>query len=159
MPGFLQFVFPTRASLMLDVVFVAMFLVVPLMAWGINLAKMGKFRQHKQVQLTLAIILLVAVGAFEVDMRFFTDWEQLAKPSTYYESGWVHRSLYIHLAFAIPTLLLWIVVTVGALRNFPTPLRPAGHSHLHKKLGKLAAVGMTGTAVTGWIFYYLGFIA
>ena len=57
----------TRASIMLDVVFLAMFLVVPMMALGIATARFKKrFHLHRQIQLTLGIVLLLAVVAFEV---------------------------------------------------------------------------------------------
>ena len=52
----------TRASLMLDVVFVSMMVVVPLLLWSISLVKYRQnFRLHKRVQVTLALVLLVAI--------------------------------------------------------------------------------------------------
>ena len=70
MDGFLQ----TRASIMLDVVFLAMFAVVPLLGWSIHLVRNRRnYALHKRVQLTLGILLLVAVTLFELDMRFFTN--------------------------------------------------------------------------------------
>jgi hypothetical protein len=68
-------------------------------------------------------------------------------------------ALTIHLFFAVPTLLLWIVVVVRALKYFPCPPRPGAHSEAHKLMGWLATVGMVMTAVTGWGFYWLAFVA
>lgn len=154
----------TRASIMLDIVFLAMFLVIPAMWYSIQLAKQGKYELHKKVQLALATTLLIAVGAFEIDMQFLTEWEERAAASPYFDlaNKWgctVGLSLLVHLSFAIPTLLLWIVVIVQGLRKFPSPAKPSSHSHRHKKLGKLAGIGMFMTSVTGWIFYYLAFVA
>lgn len=153
----------TRASLMLDVVFLAMFAIVPVLAVSIYGVKSRlNFKLHKLVQLTLGIVLLIAVTAFEVDMRFFTDWEARAVGSPYYSAeGWsgVWISLAIHLFFAIPTLFLWIAVIVLALRRFPAPPAPGPHSAAHRRLGWLAALGMSLTAVTGWIFYGMAFAA
>jgi putative membrane protein len=148
----------TRASIMLDIVFLAMFAVVPVMAWSINLAKHGKFQLHKTVQLALGSVLLVAVLLFELDMRFVTDWAARAKPSPHFASL-VYPSLYVHLFFAVPTAFIWIYVIVQALRKFPSPPRPNEYSAAHRRWGKLAAIEMFMTAVTGWIFYYLAFIA
>lgn len=162
MPGFLTDLIPgfhSRASLMLDVVFLAMLLVVPTLAYSIQLAKRGRYTAHKTLQVVLASVLLVAVTAFEVDMRFFTDWRVLAEPSPYYASGAVWTSLLIHLAFAVPTLVLWIIVTVGALRKFDDPARPGPHSRFHRRWGMAAGYGMFLTAATGWVFYYLAFVA
>ncbi|MCE9526788.1 MAG: hypothetical protein K8R36_12125, partial [Planctomycetales bacterium] len=65
----------TRGSLMLDVVFLAMFAVVPLLALSIYLVKQKKYAQHKLINLILGVVLLIAVLVFEIDMRFFTEWE------------------------------------------------------------------------------------
>ncbi len=155
-------ILPARGSLMLDLVFLAMFAVVPLLGLSIYLAKQGKYQAHKTLQLVLGIVLLIAVTAFEIDMRFFTDWEALAKPSKYWSDAFpnpVKLTLWVHLCFAVPTFVLWVVVIVQALRKFASPPTPNAHSHFHKKVGYLAAGGMTMTAVTGWVFYYIAFVA
>lgn len=148
---------PTRASFMLDAVFLAMFLVVPVMFWSIRLAKQGKFALHKKVQLATALVLLVAVIAFEVDMRL-NGWLDYTHGSAYTKQA-IMKYLYIHLAFAIPTPLLWIVVIVKALRKFPKPPIPGEHSKSHKRLGWIATIGMVLTSVTGWTFYYVAFVS
>ena len=154
----------TRGSLMLDVVFLAMFAVLPLLALSIYLVKQKKYALHKTINLILGSVLLVAVLAFEVDMRFFTDWEVLARESPYFNetSKWTSiagLALIIHLCFAIPTLLLWIYVIVQAQRKFPSPPAPGQHSRSHTQFAWLATGGMFMTAVTGGIFYYLAFVA
>jgi putative membrane protein len=152
-----------RGSVMLDLVFLAMGLVVPVLLVSVALVRYrGMYTVHKYIQLTLGIVLLLAVAAFEVDMQLFTDWEELAVGSPYYQPGeWnvVWYSLIVHLCFAIPTPILWIVVMVRALRNFSSPPRPGPHSRSHVFWARMATVGMLLTAVTGWVFYYLAFIA
>lgn len=158
----------TRAALMTDVVFVALFAIVPVMAWSIwRVRKRAKddlktLQLHKQVQVTLGLVLLVAVILFEIDVRFISNWEQRAAASPYYSpDGWssVWISLIVHLFFAIPTLFLWIYVIVMALRKFDSPPKPNAYSSKHRFTARLAAIGMTGTAVTGWLFYLLAFAA
>src|SRR5262245_12721574 len=155
----------TRGSLMLDVVFLAMFVVVPALGVSIWLVKRRRaYPLHKSLQLTMASVLLAAVTLFEVDMQFFTEWERLAAPSPYFDAAhkWtcpVGISLIVHLSFAVPTLLLWVFVVVQALRKFPRPPAPGMHSPAHRQTGWLAAIGMTLTAVTGWTFYWLAFVA
>lgn len=149
---------PTRASIMLDVVFVAMALVIPLMLYAIYLVKYRRaYALHKKIQLTLAAVLLLAVAAFEIDMQFISGWRERAIPSPYYAT-WVFWSLYIHLAFAVSTLLLWVLVIWQAVKRFPNPPAPNEHSARHMLTGKLAAIGMTMTAITGWIFYCFAFV-
>ena len=149
---------------MLDVVFLAMFAVLPLLAVSIYLVKQKKYTQHKLINLALGIVLLIAVVAFEIDMRFFTDWEVLARESPFYnaENKWTSiagLALIIHLCFAIPTPLLWIYVIVQALRKFSSPPSPGPHSRAHAKSAWLATGGMFMTAITGGTFYYLAFVA
>ena len=152
----------TRGSLMLDLVFLAMFAVVPTLGWSIYLAKSKNFRMHKRVQLTLALTLLAAVTAFEVEMRV-VGWEARAEPSPYWTDAhwndWVHYSLGIHLFFAIPTALIWIYVVIQAMRLFPKPVAPNEHSRSHRFWAPIASFEMFMTAVTGWVFYWLAFVA
>lgn len=152
----------TRASLMLDLVFLAMFAVVPILFWSVILAKRGNYVLHKRVQLALALILLIAVTTFEVEMRIF-GWEERAELSPYWSGPeWndaVHYSLGVHLFFAIPTALLWIYVVVRAMRRFPNPVAPNEHSRSHRFWAPIATLEMLMTAVTGWVFYWLAFAA
>jgi len=163
----------TRASIMLDVVFVAMFAVLAVMAVSIYLARYRQqYLLHKRIQIALGTVLLVTVVAFEVDMQWLTEWELRAAASPYFVPDYssntpagvkwgsvVGRSLLVHLCFAVPTFALWIFVIVQGLRYFPHPPRPNAYSSRHKLWARLAAIGMTMTALTGWVFYYLAFIA
>ena len=153
----------TRGSFMLDVVFLAMLLIVPVMCWSVYLVRYRRnFSLHKKVQLTTGLILLIAVVAFEVDMRLLTDWELRAAPSPYYQvDRWntVWTALTVHLVFAIPTPIIWAVVIARALRRFPNPPQAGVHSKSHRFWGYMAVAGMLMTAFTGWIFYYLAFIS
>jgi len=147
----------TRASFMLDFVFLAMFAVVPVMAWSIYQVRYrGRYALHKRVQLGLALVLLVAVALFELDMRIY-GWKDRAAPGTGEPSATVWASLYVHLVFAISSVVLWTYVIVGALRNFSTPPAPGAYSRRHVFWARLAAIDMVLTALTGWIFYYLAF--
>jgi hypothetical protein len=171
----------TRASLMLDVVFLAMFFVLVVLAVSIYLVRnRQRYLLHKRIQLLLGIVLLVTVTLFEADMRL-NGWKDRAAASRYYgpmaEPTWllstvykkilgraevpglVFTSLGIHLFFAVTTSLLWIWVIVQALRQFPKPPAPNQHSASHKVWAWTAAIDMGLTALTGWIFYVLAFVA
>ena len=108
--------------------------------------------------LITAFILLITIVAFEIDVRFLVDWNELAKPSAFYDSGWVHRCLGIHLAFAIPTPFVWIYAIVMALKHIPADPQPCRYSPQHKRWGWISAIMMFGTAFTGWVFYVLAFV-
>jgi hypothetical protein len=148
----------TRASIMLDIVFLAMFVVVPVMYGSIWLVRSKRrYTLHKRVQVLLGLTLLVAVTLFEIDMRM-NHWSVRAQPSPYFNSL-VYPSLWVHLFFAVPTAVLWIFVIVQALRKFDDPPLPNAYSDKHKFWAWIAAIEMTLTAVTGWAFYYLAFVA
>ncbi len=158
MPGFLG----TRGTMMLDLVVVAMAFALPLMIGSIYLVRSKKlYRVHKFLQLALAAVLMVAILLFELEMRL-TGWEQYAAPSPWWREGrWndpVELLLTVHLAFAVPTFFIWIAVVVRALLGFPRPPGPSAHSRSHRLWGRLAAIGLSLTAITGWIFYYAAFV-
>jgi uncharacterized membrane protein YozB (DUF420 family) len=151
MDGFLG----TRASLMLDVVALAMLVLVPVLAFSIYQVKVRRnYSLHKAIQLTLGGVLLVAVTLFEVDVRLH-GWRHLAAPSPYAS----HEGSTVHLFFAVSSAVLWVLVIARALRNFPSPPVPGPHSAWHRRWATIAAIDMTCTAVTGWVFYWLAFVA
>ena len=66
----------TRASMMLDLVVVAMVAVVLILGWSIREVKLQRrFLLHKRVQIALTVILAVTIIAFEFDIRLH-GWER-----------------------------------------------------------------------------------
>lgn len=149
----------TRASLMLDLLVLAMAIVLLVMAWSIYEVKYRhRFALHKWVQIILASILLVAVTLFEIDIRLH-GWEDRAAGEiggSASANAWL--ALYVHLVFAISTVILWPVVIIRAVRNFPNPPAPSLHSRSHVFWSRIAAIDMLLTTITGWVFYWLAFV-
>lgn len=153
----------TRASLMIDVVSVAMVLVLAALAFSILTVRYRQnYTLHKRIQLMLGTVLLVAVAAFEIDIQFISRWRVRAAASAYYSDVWqqstVDWALDVHLVFAVSTALLWIFVIVQALRKIPRPPAPCPYSRTHMFWARLAAIDMCLTTLTGWIFYVLAFV-
>lgn len=149
---------------MLDFVTLAMLAVVIVLTLSIYIVRVKRnWRFHRSIQIATAIILTLALVAFEVDVRFITRWRELAEVSPYYESGWVDRCLAIHLLFAIPTPVVWVVVIVMALRKIKaessSESKTGDLNRFHRISGRIAAGLMFLTAVTGWVFYYVAFVA
>lgn len=162
MHGFLGY----DASLMLDVVMVALVLIVPLLFWSVRLARSRRYRLHKQVQLALALILLLAVGAFEVDLQLVHGgWENVVNKDVESprrsgdELVFVRQVLWVHLIFAVSTPILWAVTIGLALKRMPSPPVPCAHSRLHRKLGWASTIYLVLTTLTGILFYYFAFVA
>jgi putative membrane protein len=155
---------PGRASLMLDIVVVAMLFVLVAMGYSIYAVKNRRlYSRHKAIQVTLASTLLVVLLLFEIDVHFIDKWMARADASPYFDaatrSGPVVYALAVHLIFATSTFVLWSILIARALAHFPSPPGPGEHSRFHKRWGKLAALDMVFTTLTGWFFYWLAFIA
>ena len=116
-----------RGSFMMDVV--AMALVLGVMTYSLLRVRRGRNLQlHKRLQLTLGITLLLAIMAFEIDVQFFSTWEERAVASPFFDAEHIWSSpagvgLLVHLCFAVPTVVLWIVVIVQTRRHFASPAR------------------------------------
>ena len=157
--GFLGY----HASLMLDAVVVALVLVVPVLLFSLYSVKIRRrYTLHRNLQLGLAVTLLLAVLAFEIDMHFVQGgWRQVVQkgpPVTTEQLALIQRVLRIHLCFAGSTPFLWATTIILALRRMPNPPMPCAHSRLHKTLGWLSTIDLVMTSITGLIFYYVAFI-
>ena len=149
----------TRASFVLDVLFLTMFVVVVVLGWSIYQVRYRRrYRLHKWMQIGLGVVLLVAVVIFELDIRTH-GWESRAANSIGgTPTSIVYNALYLHLVFAVSSLVLWPIVIVRALRNYPNPPAPSPHSTWHIRWAWVAAIDMLLTSITGWIFYWLAFV-
>jgi putative membrane protein len=155
---------PWRGPFILDLIVIGMVFVLIALAWSVYSVKYHRrYQRHKVTQLTLAGGLLILLILFEVDIQFFENWRARADLSPYYDaatkSGLVVQSLAIHLVFATTTLALWLLIIARALKHFPSPPGPNRHSSFHARWGMVAAIDMALTAVTGWVFYFLAFVA
>ena len=148
----------SRASFMLDAVVVGMAVIMPVLAWSIHVVRRRKdYALHRKIQLTLGVVLLIVVSLFEVDVRIY-GWRHLAEPSPYYETS-LFPVLYVHLFFSVTTTLLWVYTIVGAVRRFDNPPVPNQYSSHHRRVAWASAIFMSCTAVTGWTFYWMAFVA
>jgi uncharacterized membrane protein YozB (DUF420 family) len=156
----------TRASLGMDVVLVGLIALLPVLAWSVSLVRRGAYAAHKRLQLFIVVALLAAIIVFEIDVRLISDWKLRAaggvvwggEPNPWWPAG-VLVALGIHLVFAVSTFVLWAWVVWEAVSRFPVPPRPGTHGPRHRLMGRLAAIDLAITAVTGGIFYWLAFVA
>lgn len=156
--GFLPTARP--ASFMFDFVSLAMLAVTPILAYSIYIVKRHRnYRRHKQLQVGLTTVLAVAVLLFEIDIRLDRSWWERATQSPFYRNGILGPFLWFHLAIAVSTTALWAITFVKAVRGFSAPPAPGPHSSAHRAWAKYAAFGMYATAVTGWTFYWMAFVA
>ena len=149
----------TRAPLILDVLCLAMLVVVVVLAWSVYQVKYRRrYRLHKWTQVTLGAILLVVVILFEIDIRLH-GWEERAAGQLGGQApSAAVTALYVHLVFAISTVILWpIVIVSGASKlSESADARPAQPNP--RTAARVAATDMVLTAITGWVFYWLAFV-
>ena len=147
----------SRGSLILDFIALVMAIIIPLMLYSIFAVRYRKqYKVHRRLQISLGLGLGLALTGFELDMRI-NGWRQFAEASPYYQSL-VFPALWLHLAIAVPTLFLWIYTIFMALRQHST-YGTSGFKFRHKVFGRLSAYAMLGTAVSGWLFFWLAFLA
>ena len=152
------------STFMLDFVVTALVLIVPALLASLYLVKVRRnYVAHRNLQLVLAGVLLVAVLAFEIDIRMHGCWRAIVGTRTpalsVEQLAAVKQILTVHLVFAISTPLLWGTTISLALRRMPKPPAPCEHSRLHKTLGWLSVIDLVLTSATGLLFYYRAFIA
>jgi putative membrane protein len=160
--GFLGY--PT--SFMLDFVVVALVVIVPVLLYSLWLVKFKRnYAAHRRLQILLGVVLLVAVGAFEVDLQIVHGgWQNIVARQPLDATALAQKVesvrpwLRLHLLFAVSTPVFWIITMVLALRRFSIPPQPGQHSRLHKVLGWISTIDITLTSVTGLLFYYLAFV-
>lgn len=154
---FAGFIPGSRASFMLDVVSIAMFLILPLLLVSVRLVRKKKYSAHKKIQITVGAALILTVSIFEVDVRI-NGWRHLAEASPYYHT-FLFPFLYCHIVIAVTTFILWIITLLTALRRFQSIPIPCAHSAFHIRFAKFTVLFTFLTSFTGWCFYYLAFVA
>ena len=158
--GFLGF----HTSFMLDAVVVALVLVVPVLIFSLYSVKIRReYVLHRNLQLSLAVTLLAAVFAFEIDLHLVQGgWQNVVNKGSPVSADrmlFVRQVLRIHLLFAASTPFLWATTIFLALRWMPRPPQPSPHSRLHKVLGWASTLDLVLTSVTGLVFYYVAFVS
>lgn len=155
-PGFIP---SSRATFIFDFVSLAMAIEFFVLVYSIYIVKyQKKYELHKKIQTITTGILAIAVLLFEIDVRQ-NGWKHLAEPSPYYDTL-VFPALYIHIFFSVTAIITWTMLIWNGYRNFPKPLKaPGENGAYHRKLGRIGAMAMILTTVTGMIFYWLAYMA
>jgi putative membrane protein len=147
----------TRADLLMDIVILALVAVVPIVLFNWRLARTGRYRLHKTMQISLAVLLGAVVGLFEYNLRLQGGIFAATAASRYAGTATLDFWIYLHTFFAITTILVWVGLIVVSLRRFPDPPAPGAFSCRHRFWGRLGMVWMLVTGVTSLPVYVYGF--
>ncbi len=147
----------TRADLLMDLVILALGAVVPLVFYNWRLARTGRYRLHKTLQIALAVLLGAVVGLFEYNLRLQGGIFAATAASRYAGTGTLNFWIYFHTFFAITTIFVWVGLILVSLRRFPNPPAPVPFSARHRFWGRIGMVWMLVTGVTAIPVYVYGF--
>ena len=147
----------TDADLLIDVIIVALPIVLGVMVWAIVQARRKQWTTHRNAQITLAAVLAVVVTALEVDLHYMSDGILEMAAGSRFSAEALQGLLNVHLVFSTTTAILWVGLIALSLRRFGDPPTPGAFSARHRFWGRIAAVDMALTALTGLAFYVMCF--
>jgi hypothetical protein len=155
-PGFLG----TRADMLMDVVVLSFIVILPVLIWSWRLARHKRlYRLHRNVQLALALTLVVVVGVFEYDLSRSGGIFELTNGSAYSGTAVLNTAIYVHTLFAVAATLIWLALIVFSLWRFGAHPEPGSFSRTHRAWGKAGMITMMMAGLTSPPLYYLGFVA
>ena len=144
----------TRADAFVDAAIVFFVLAPFLMVYALRLAAQRRHREHRNFQAGLLLAAIVAVLMLEISIRFGSAGEAYAASSFY---GPPMAALFVvHLAIAVPTFVLWCWLARLSWRRFSHTL-PGPFGRKHRRLGRLAFVGLCLSSATGIGLYVMGY--
>jgi len=153
-PGF----FGTNADLLMDLVIVAFIIIIPALIISWRMARKNDHVAHSKLQLTLGIILGVAVAIFEVDLSMAGGMAELTKDSAYFGTPTLNNWMYGHTIVAILTTLFWLVLIVMSMKKFKFPPKSNAFKKIHKPVGIISMLLMFATGLSSFPLYYYGFM-
>ena len=144
----------TRADALIDLAIIFFILAPFLMAYAVSLAARRRHREHRNLQAGLLVAAIVAVLMLEISVRFGTAGQAYAASSLYGPS--MIALFVVHLAVAIPTLVIWCWLAAVSWRRFSRTL-PGSFAPRHRRWGKLAFAGLCLSSATGTGLYIMVF--
>lgn len=140
---------------MMDLIVVSLTLIVPWLIYSIRLAKAGKIKEHRLLQIILSVVLLFAVTLFELEMQWVGGIESIMEKDRYTIPFRIY--LWTHIAISITTIVVWGITLFKALKAYDGQHLDPAHRAAHRKLGwasslLLLMTSLTGLGVYAWCF-------
>ncbi len=148
----------SRADLLIELVVLATIFAVPILLWAIREARQGHFARHKNIQLALTIIFIVATLALEIDIRLSGGMAHFTAGGTFENTTLLAMVLYGHLAVAALNAVVWIALPWISVQKYRKTTLPGPFSKPHRTWGLVAAVLCILTSLSGVLLYVLGFV-
>ncbi len=147
----------TRAPFFMDFVTIIVTLLPLLIVGAIFFAKKGAIKFHIASQLFLFIFSLLIVGYFEYGVRVGGGFEDFAKESSL-SKKFLFEFLLLHIAISIITVFLWAKTIIEAMKRYRAGSLPGKASDSHRKIARMATVGIFLTSLSGLMVYLFLFL-
>ena len=148
----------TRGDILMDIVMLSFIVILPLLVISWRYARCGEYVQHRAIQLTLALVLAVAVALFELDLKLSGGIFELTRESAYAGTTMLNSLIYGHTLVAIGSTVVWVPLVIISLRKFSTPPAPNAFSASHRFWGRTGMLLMILSGSSALPLYYMGFV-
>ncbi len=149
-----------EATLVFDILWFWTGGLVTVLTWSLYVVRYKRgYSLHKTLQLYLTGALIVALFWHGINPWVDSSWLDRVLQSPYHQRGLLTPALVIHRVISYACCVLWLWTIVYALNGFESPPTPSKFSRDHIRLARLATGSVYGTALTGWIYYWMAFVA
>ena len=147
----------TRGDVLMDLVVLSFIVILPGLVISWRAARRRDYRKHRMIQISLVVVLAVAVGLFEVDLKLSGGIFELTRESSYAGTGLLNGLIYGHTMVAIGSVLVWVPLIILSLRRFPNPPVSNAFGATHRLWGRIGMLLMMASGLSAVPLYYVGF--
>ena len=147
----------TRADFYMDISIILFTSLPFFILIALRLARRQKFTSHRNMQVATLILVLIALGFFELDIRLTGGINAFLAHSSI-PMSFSRRFLDFHIVIAAVTALAWIGLVVTSWPRFSKSL-PGRFTPRHVWWGKATLVCICLTSGTGAAVYVMTFVA
>lgn len=145
----------TRADVLMDVAIIVFTALPFVLIFGIRYARHRHFMKHRRFQTAAALLVLLLLVLFELDIRLCGGSQAFISKSSF-SAGFVRTFLICHVAIALLTGASWLALIVRSRARFLGSL-PGTFSARHRWWGWLTFVGVCLLSSSGFALYMLLF--
>jgi putative membrane protein len=147
----------TRGDVLMDLVVLSFLFILPMLVISWRAARTSNYSKHRTIQLSLVLLLAVAVSLFEVDLKMSGGIFELTAASSYAGTRLLNSLIYGHTLVAIGSTLVWVPLVIVSLRKFSNPPVTNAFGPTHRFWGRVGMLLMMASGLSAIPLYYLGF--
>lgn len=127
-------IFGARCDILMDIMVVSMAVILPLLWYSFRKVRHEhNYKLHKNIQLTMFIILFVVVILFEYDMQQNGGIFAMVQGSAYEGTFFLNSTIWVHTFLSITTSIIWTYLIIASLIKFGSKNpKPGKFSKIHR---------------------------